>query len=366
MNVTLDQSLRNSSKVYPSEPKVRALHLSASYKQDESVAWTLNGSSVVQVPQTYSPQAAFDRLFGDFTPNLSVEESARRKFLKKSVIDAVLGDYNQLFNSARIGAVDRQRLDSHVSFIRDLEKRLEQDSPAPTGCSAPARPPTMVEYRTSDLPRVLSNHIDVLVAAIRCDLTRVATLGMAFRGHTYGSFLSSQTSHHHSMSHETSAASTAGLFEIDKFLGSKIAELATKLDVVEDPATGSTYLDNTLIYWGHELCGANEPGLQLNHEYIDMPVLFVGGGSFLNTGRYVDYRRVGTGHRFHPTIWKGRPYNDVLVTILQAFGLAPAEYEQNGKPGFGLYHYGSQGEPADYDTSVTAKRTALATVIKTG
>jgi len=65
-------------------------------------------------------------------------------------------------------------------------------------------------------------------------------------------------------------------------------------------------------------------------------VLFGSAGGRLKTGLHVNYQnemKVSNGFAGIPS---GRPYNRLLVTLLQAMGLAPADYEAPGQKGYGL------------------------------
>jgi hypothetical protein len=354
--ISIDQVLANSPKIYSREPKVRSLHLNTDWKC-LNISFAKNSGVVTQLPAITSPQAAFDMLFGGTTQNLSEDERQRRKNRQVSVIDKVLEDYNRINANKRLSLEDKQRLDSHITFIRDLERRLaSQDSAV---CSAPRRPGSLdwqatdVAQREAAYSSSLSNQIDIIVAAIRCDLTRVATLIPAFRGLEYR-WLQGQFSHHHSISHDGTPAGEYAIGEIYRYLGTKFAELATKLDVVEDPNTGATYLDNSVAFWG------NDMSYGYQHEWQDMPVMLAGGAGSLKTGRYVDFRTLGLKERATSWAFAGRPYNQLLVTLLQSFGLTPSEYEQNASVGYGYYPATS----TVYDLGDSAKRSPLPAILK--
>ena len=102
------------------------------------------------------------------------------------------------------------------------------------------------------------------------------------------------------------------------------------LDVEE--SIGRTFLDNSVVFWGNEL--------GMNHLNWSVPALLVGGaGGRLQPGRYIDYVDWNQPVKFHqedgPVI-EGVPHNRLLITLLQAFGLTPADYERGG-PGYGSY-----------------------------
>ena len=129
-----------------------------------------------RIPPESEPSAVFNRLFGPhfrapgdapiIDPTLS---------LRRSVLDAVMADTKRLTD--RVGASDRQRLNQHLSAIRDLEKRiarLEDEPPNLAACVRPADPGMIPDaegrVQMSVRSRLMS---DLLVMAYACDLTRV-------------------------------------------------------------------------------------------------------------------------------------------------------------------------------------------------
>jgi hypothetical protein len=92
-------------------------------------------------------------------------------------------------------------------------------------------------------------------------------------------------------------------------------------------------LDNSVVYFGSDSIW--------NHRVTDMPVILAGGlGGKLRTGHFIDYRQkplrklATTGNTY-----AGRPYNELLVTLLQGMGLGPADYQKLGRKGFGTYDF---------------------------
>ena len=101
-----------------------------------------------------------------------------------------------------------------------------------------------------------------------------------------------------------------------------------KLDV--DRSDGDqTYLDNSLVFWGNEL--------GMNHLNYSVPVLLAGSlGGHFKTGRYIDYIDWNRSVKFsqhNGMVIEGVPYNRLLVSILQGFGLEPSDYERSARPG---------------------------------
>lgn len=107
---------------------------------------------------------------------------------------------------------------------------------------------------------------------------------------------------------------------------------------------------SSLILWGNEL--------GIDHYDYSVPTLLAGGaGGAVRTGRYIDYidwrRPIVRVEQDGPMI-EGVPYNRLLVSILQAMGLTPADYVRDGQPGYGSYaQYGKDARSfaVDYDAS---------------
>src|SRR5262245_55050119 len=86
------------------------------------------------LPPTSNPYTAFDRIFGDMSADQI--QLARRLAQRRSVLDAVMADYGRL--APRLGASDRQKLEAHLTSIREVEVRLAAgDTGRPPACQRP-------------------------------------------------------------------------------------------------------------------------------------------------------------------------------------------------------------------------------------
>ena len=113
------------------------------------------------LPPEMIPHKLFDRLFG-----VRDEGWVNRK---KSVLDAVRDDLGEL--QTTLGQTDRERLDEHLTSVRDLERAIASLPP---------------EYRKNvrepedrgdmkDWPRIAKLQSDLLVHALASGQTRVAS-----------------------------------------------------------------------------------------------------------------------------------------------------------------------------------------------
>jgi hypothetical protein len=195
--------------------------------------------------------------------------------------------------------------------------------------------------------------IDLMVAAIRCDLTRIVTLdvykaiGMsggqeAGFEHSCASCQGSPnpTDWHRAAHDWDQMDQRAKVVSINEWISREnFLPILEKLDV--DQGDGTTYLDSSAVLWGNEL--------GMNHLNYSVPTVIAGSaGGYLKTGRYIDYidwNRPAKFSQHNGMVIEGVPYNRLMVTLLQAFGLAPADYEVN--PGKGYADISTTGKPSD-------------------
>ncbi len=338
---TIDQVLAYSDAFYPSTPRARSLVMATGSPGSISDSdYGIAGGAVENVPAYLEPLHIWEDLFGDFMePGEPMEHPNRR------LVNAVYDDYAQLRQHKRLSAADKEALERHMTFIDGIENELAAGLSA--GCVKPDQPPFYeMGYpwqevsSPEDFEKVVELLVDISVAAIRCDMTRVVTfqLQMAITN-ALGAIA---TSYHnsddvagdwHDFAHDAvdDATDHSQIVALNRWVGLKVFKrFLEQLDVEE--ANGETFLDNSLVYWGSEL--------SMDHYVLAMPTVLAGGaGGCLQTGYYVDYSDL-EGDYANPIMpWgvliPGLPHNRLLVTILQAMGLTPADYERGGLPGYG-------------------------------
>jgi hypothetical protein len=302
------------------------------------------------VSKIISPFEAFDYLFGTFVPagdSAGQAAALRRNALGKSVIDYVTGDCNRL--RARLAPVEQQKLDQHLSAIRDLEKSFSgmTSSMGGTGgsCTAPAKPTTsqfpsdinkLKRYNGGEptFDAVTNFFIDLMAQAFACDITRFGTL--VFNDTPWDSAKNAATDSlglglpsdlHQLVAHKyasrgydwqnkltsTGDATTwLPLAKYNKYIYGKIARLMQKLD-------GLGALDNVLIYATSEM---GNPNL---HASDSVPTLLAGGKNVpFKFGRRLrlttDCARPNDSCMTRDAKFANGANNHLLVSIAQAFG----------------------------------------------
>ena len=250
------------------------------------------------LPPQNDPGQVFDRLFSDFMTDEGVVQEVRQR--RASILDGVLDQFDALMR--RAGAEDRARLEQHMELVRDMERRLAVGDITGAACMVPATPEAMAADSEDTMPKIMKAQIDLMVMAMACDLTRVATLQISnAKNHIRYPWLDS-LGDGHGLSH-AGPSNTQAINEWvarDTWHAAQLAYLCDALANI--PEGEGTMLDHTLILWCSEIARGN------THSHKDMPFLMVGSnGGYFKTGRYLRYSDAS--------------HNDLLVSIMHSFGV---------------------------------------------
>lgn len=269
---------------------------------------TFAGPNLPVTTRFNDPTEMFNQLFGDFTPGGSPEQS-QLVAERLSVLDAVRGNFASY--RRKLSGADRERLDAHESYIRDIEQRLQAD--VASGCVAP-EPPPMVDF-VNDVEPAFRAHVDVLVQALACDISRVAVVyphtqqigrfgDLEVPGGTWHLFL-------HTGDGDVVSDQPALRRQIFQWHYHQLAYLLQRMDEVDDG--DGTLLDNSLVL------SISDYGNGALHDYgwgESIPVILAGGlGGALTTGRHVSYPE-------HTT-------NDLHTSILNLFGFDDTSFGES-------------------------------------
>ncbi len=240
-------------------------------------------------PPDDNPRGVFARLYGDLAPGGVDALLARRR----SVIDAVKGDLGAL--SSQLGRDQAAKLDLHLESLREVERGLGVAT-----CDGGVPVPPLALGDNAAFPAIGKAQMDLLVAALRCGATKVASIQWA---HTVAPHVFSwlgQTDGHHTLSHndDGNVAGTAAFIAAERWFAEQFGYLLTQLAAAPDPDGGSL-LDSTLVVW------AKEMGDSRLHACTEVPFVLAGAG--FTPGRYL--RTSGAAHA------------RLLVSICHALGL---------------------------------------------
>jgi hypothetical protein len=254
-------------------------------------------------PYEQNPASIYDRMFLDYQPPGGDPALVRLRADRRSMLDAVAQNFEIL--NRKIGRSDRQRLDMHLTMLRDVERRLA--SP-PAACSQPARPPDF----PNDPAPVGQTHMDLLALALACDFTRVGSIVWADAGYERPP-LSISGDYHADIVHNTGSSQAARdtVSRVKSMYANQFKYLLDRLNSL--PEGSGTVLDNTLLVWLDEfMVGAD-------HSHENLPYVVAGGGPYFRTGRFIDYT--------------DRPANNRLwISVMNAMGIPGNNF---GDPAFG-------------------------------
>ena len=156
--------------------------------------------------------------------------------------------------------------------------------------------------------------LDLLVEAMRCDMTRVGTFMLGNGGSNRAPIELGINQGHHELSHHQRVPETLErLAEIDAWELGLMGHLLSRLSEVE--VDGASLLAQTTVFFSSEIADGNA------HGHYDMPVLLGGRAGGLETGRYLDLRGAERNNR---------PLADLFLRILHDAGRFDAGFGDDG------------------------------------
>jgi hypothetical protein len=272
------------------------------------------------IPPRLDPQDVFNTLFGSVSGGTGgaggLDPNAAALMRKKSILDHVDKRYSTLMG--KVGADDKARLEQHLTQLRDLEQRIViNTTPPPAGsvCKAPTKVDTTGYNPTSALnsaddgsikdtstdmkiPTVGQFMMDMMVMALACDKTGVASLQWSDTEAKHTFPWLNLANHHHFYQHDGGfkpnecAAIATWYSQMHLYLLQKMQQI---------DMGGHTLLDESVVFFGSEL------GDPPSHAKNNIPFMLAGGdGKTLRTGRWV---KCG-----------GVPHNKLLTSLLNLYG----------------------------------------------
>jgi hypothetical protein len=234
------------------------------------------------------PTAVFARLFVPRTPGEGGVVN-RLRFQRKSLLDYVGGSLERF--ARRVGSTDRDHVQAHLAAVRALEQRLPATRD-PQQCNTP--PPAVDLASSAGYPHVLRAELELMLAALTCGITDVATLQLADATGTsinFGAFVPGlpATSKNN---YKTPYRNWADLANnpimdgvdhkqlVDQWFMTRFAELLFRLKQIPD-ADGASLFDNTIVLWANPV----EEGASKNAQA--MPWIIAAKRGVLRTGQHV-------------------------------------------------------------------------------
>lgn len=326
--ITIDQLLAYSPSFYGD---LSTVLMRSAVVGDSRLSWGYSNpsdptSQVQEVTAEHSSLTLFNQLY----------KAPAEGPTRPPIVDSVMEDYKRLRDgNRRLSAADRARLDDHMSRLDELDRKLKitlscNNIMKPSEDSGTLWTPTF--FREPDSQAKFWQLMnDVLVAAMTCDTTRIATMRV---GDTFSDYAGDW---HHEVAHESHKPEIQPILStsFQRFFQDVFLDLVTKLDAVE-AAEGGTLLDSCLVFW------TQESG-SYTHDPISMPVVTAGGAAgWMKTGSYIDYCNnavvchTGQDDPAGEVTHAGLLYNQFLGTVLRSMGLEPSEYEEIPGGGYGV------------------------------
>ena len=229
------------------------------------------------LPPEMIPQNLFDRLFG-----VRNESWVNRK---KSVLDLVREDVAEL--EPVLGQEDKQRLDEHLTSVRDLERAV---SSLPPDYGKNVREPEDISDLT-DYPRIAKIQSDLLVHAFASGQTRIASYMLTkCQSLTRFPWLGLAGNRHHDYTHDNAGTpqQQQRLRDICRWHVEEFSYFLQKMRSI--PEGEGNLLDHTACVFVHEHAEANP------HKCNGLAMLVAGGG--MKTGTHTkSHNSIGDVYR---------------------------------------------------------------------
>jgi hypothetical protein len=263
----------------------------------------------VYAPPDDSPLGVYGRLFGDVSGDPA--EIDTRLQQRQSILDLVGAELDAL--AGAVGTEEKVKLEAHLQAVREVERSLGGVA-APGTCNATV-PGNLAPYDNDSFPVIGKAQMDLMVAALACGSTRVASIQWA---HTVAPQVFSWlgiSEAHHSLSHmdDSNTAGIAQFVAAERWFAEQFAYLLDKLAETPEPDGSGSMLQSSLVVWCKEL------GDSRLHSCKGVPFVLAGqAGGMLETGRYLTF--------------DSAPHTKLLVSICHAMGLDNGTF---GDPSYG-------------------------------
>ena len=271
------------------------------------------------------PTTALIRIFGD--SSITPAEAWAIRSRRSSVLDNVMRGFQRL--RPRLGAEDSVRLDAHEDKVAQLYDRMV------SGTGECARPNISFgagyQYGQDDnLTAPALN--DVMVTALSCDYTRVATLRFENAHDHPFRWLNARNGgqpivdlnlydNWHAMVHDDYVPGAEWVYQ---WYHQMLADLLHKLDTTVD-ADGDNMLDTTMVMCVSEFSSGR-------HWNTSLPFVFAGNFGDAAMGRWLNYLTLSAddfqesgGYAYSFT-----SVNQVYVSLLNAFGFSDTVFGYEG------------------------------------
>ncbi|MCB0406830.1 MAG: DUF1552 domain-containing protein [Bdellovibrionales bacterium] len=370
-------------------------------------AGNANNISIYQgnkVTAEWNPLVQYRKLF-TWCPQTSTPSPAPTPTApppQAKAVDRIKEEFDRIRNNRRLSSADRQRLQEHMDLYNQIENRyasipttppptsggtclnrmenyqVKSEPSDPTNSSSPKMQVLYNQLAKLNSDQLLKDHMDIIALAVKTKATNISSF--LFECHTQnkcgvtglgGTSLFDNLDLHNNIGHQGNPSFSSTKAQSRRIYGDHLLRLVQSLEgEVEDTTTGATYLDNCLILWGGDQGVGHGGNLHMTR---NQQVLLVGkAGGRLSSGRILDYGWVKynsqgavdktqqfAGSAGNPNnsnfpnttpyhhVYKqgGRPYNQVMVSLMNLMNISPSEFNKYSEfaDGFGTYNYYKTG-----------------------
>jgi hypothetical protein len=245
------------------------------------------------------PYKTYADMFGGAkpaAPGMPVDDTAAKAMLarKQSILDFVKGSLDRF--KMRLGTDDRAIVDGHFSSIRELEQQLMSAGTINTGACA-SMPPGMISITdNTQYEKIYDAYIDIMISAIRCGVTHVATLQLADAtgdSVNFGAYVPGVPAkgtgyktafrNWHDLGHNPVLGGVDHKQIVDQWWMAKLSVMIDKLKASPGVGGAATLFDSSVVLWGNHMHEGSDHGSQA----IPWLLASGGGAGYFKTGQCV-------------------------------------------------------------------------------
>ncbi len=262
----------------------------------DSISWA---SPTEPLPVIRDPRVAFEKLFG---VGGSMQERAERRRSRRSILDFVASEMTSL--RGNLSADDRTRMDSYLTDIRDVERRIQRIEARNTAsggsesrelAGAPAGVPDSFEEHVKLM-------FDIQALAFAADITRIFSFKMGRDGSARVYAESGSDKPFHPASHHGGTEKgVKEFFLINKYHVSMLPYFLDKLKSINEGE--QTLLDKTLILYGSPMGDSNL------HNHRRCPLVLLGHANGKLAGN------------MHVKAADGTPMANAMLSVMHTLGM---------------------------------------------
>lgn len=277
-----------------------------------SISWR---TPTQPLPKETNPRAVFSRLFGDIDQLENQAEEARKRRVRRSILDYVAEDAKRV--KSTLGAQDRAKLDEYLTAVKELDERLRKSETSGKNVVAPKDLFAKKKADEDGYAERLRQMFDLIAVALEADMVRTVTFSLANDGSNRSYPNLGIADGHHDLSHHgKNPEKLAAVKKINIFMAGELARFLTTLKAKK--SGDASLLDRTIVVYGSGISDGDR------HNHDDLPILLAGGDA-------AKFR-----HGKHLAFKGKTPLTNLYLTILQRLGFSDQAFSDSKEPLAGL------------------------------